>query len=134
MNENTERKCAYCGSTDASVAQHSGIDECRKCWNWRKLDGPAAKHWFKASTMCLSNVDAYDSMTFMPQRVGLTPTEFNQALDAAEMIHKATKQMLMEHGFEESTLKGVLRDAYSGMTAVTYYGRDDEGNRKEQES
>lgn len=39
-------KCATCGNPADKYS--SGTPECWKCWNWRKLDRPAAYYWVKA--------------------------------------------------------------------------------------
>jgi recombinational DNA repair protein (RecF pathway) len=62
----TARRCQRCGITDQSVTTHSNVDECSRCWNYRKLDLPAAEHWAKVAREFLSNVDVYDIMTFLP--------------------------------------------------------------------
>jgi hypothetical protein len=59
-------KCAYCGAENDTVATHSNVEECSLCWNYRKLDRPAAAHWAKVAREFLSNVDAHDMMTFLP--------------------------------------------------------------------
>jgi hypothetical protein len=130
------RTCAYCGKTgdESVVGYHSGSYECGSCWNWRKLDGPAARHWFKAAAMFASNVDMHDLATFMPERAGVTADEFRAAMEVANKIYTATCKMLVEHGVSEVSLDGVIRDTYQGMTSVQYGGRDDDGNRKQPES
>lgn len=135
MSEETIHSCQYCGARNKSVSMHSGIYECNKCWNWRKLDAPAARHWFKASAMFASNVDFYDRQTFMPERCGVTPEEFSAAIEVAHKIYNATRAMLVERYTDnEAALDGVVRDTYRGMTEVQYLGRDESGNRKNQES
>lgn len=127
MSENaTEFKtCAYCGAKNGSVAQHSGVDECHECWTWRKLDGPAAKHWFKAASMFLSNIDMYDAQTFIPKRCEVDLDAMSAAIKTAEKVKDACKEMLIQHGATERQLDGVLRDTYQTMCAVSYYGRDE---------
>lgn len=44
-----EHQCASCGTFYAHpVAYHSGTRECGSCWEWRKLEGPAARYWDSA--------------------------------------------------------------------------------------
>ena len=38
--------CAYCRKNQGVT--HSGVFECSVCWNWRKLNGPAARYWVPA--------------------------------------------------------------------------------------
>ena len=38
-----DAKCATCGNPADKIS--SGSPECWDCWNWRKLDGPAARYW-----------------------------------------------------------------------------------------
>lgn len=40
------KKCATCGGQAEKYS--SGILECWSCWNWRKLNGPAATYWIEA--------------------------------------------------------------------------------------
>jgi hypothetical protein len=59
-------KCAYCGTENDTVATHSNVEECSLCWNYRKLDRPAALHWAQVAREFLSNVDTHDMMTYLP--------------------------------------------------------------------
>jgi hypothetical protein len=73
-----ERSCDYCGKTESEVGEvsyHSGSKECWPCWNWRKLDGPAASHWAPVFHLFYSNVDFHDLTKFFPQTLGLTQDE-----------------------------------------------------------
>jgi hypothetical protein len=40
------KKCTSCGGPADKFS--SGELECWACWNWRKIDGPAARYWVKA--------------------------------------------------------------------------------------
>lgn len=42
------KPCGYCGTWQNEPRVHSGYVECGKCWNWRKLNGPAARYWVAA--------------------------------------------------------------------------------------
>lgn len=88
--------CAYCGTTDASVGTHSGTLECRRCWDYRKLNRPAALHWAKVGASFLSNVDMHDWMTYLPKVCGLTQEE------ASTMLKGATKVELMSRYLVEN--------------------------------
>ena len=90
--------CAYCGGPSNKVS--SGVSNCWRCWNWRKLDGPAARHWLKVSGEFLSNVDPYDYMTFMPKRVGLEQDEFDDVIKAAHKIYDRCYDMMVERSEE----------------------------------
>lgn len=100
QEEYDNRRCAYCGmppSEELEVSTHSGVWECTRCWNWRKLDGPAARHWYKVSSEFLDNVDLHDIITFLPERVELDMVKCADAFDVVTKIRDATKQMLIEH-------------------------------------
>ena len=93
------RKCAYCGATPSDtvdVSTHSGVEECGACWNWRKLDGPAARHWNRVAKELVSNIDAHDLMTFFPKRIGLGADEFEAFFTMARQIIDKTDAMLDE--------------------------------------
>lgn len=38
--------CVYCEKNQGVI--HSGVFECGVCWDWRKLNGPAARYWVAA--------------------------------------------------------------------------------------
>lgn len=76
---------------------HSGVYECQKCWYWRKLDGPAARHWLKASTEFLSNVDTYDYITFFPNRVGMSQDDFAELISRVAEVMQKCEAMIKEH-------------------------------------
>jgi hypothetical protein len=49
MVTKNENQCGVCGTIYTSaVAYHSGVRECGRCWDWRKLYGPASRYWEKA--------------------------------------------------------------------------------------
>lgn len=89
----TEVKCAYCGAEDGSVEYHSGVQECRRCWNYRKLDEPAASHWAKVAKAFLSNVDMYDLTQYMPRVVGLEQSELTAVLTGARRIELVSRYL-----------------------------------------
>lgn len=45
--------CATCGGPADKIS--SGRLECWRCWDWRKLDGPAAAYWISAIENLFSN-------------------------------------------------------------------------------
>lgn len=75
--------CSRCGNLADKTS--SGMSECWPCWNWRKLDLPAAQHWAPAAEVFLSNVDMYDVMTYLPA-CGLTQEEMGVMLKAARKV------------------------------------------------
>jgi hypothetical protein len=86
------RTCGYCGRSEleegvGEVSYHSGSLECRGCWNWRKLDGPAARHWAPILKSMLSNVDYHDAMTFFPHTLGMPTEEFGKFIETLWKLH-----------------------------------------------
>lgn len=84
-----EPKCEYCGKPESEVGEvpyHSGSRECWPCWNWRKLDSPAASHWAPIFRSFFSNVDLHDAMTFFPKTLDLDKDERNELF---RLMHKA---------------------------------------------
>ena len=96
-------KCAYCG-TEGDYSYHSGVRECPSCWDYRKLDGPAARHWATMSEGFLSNVDFYDLMKYFP-KCGLSSDEAYVMLKAARKV-KLMSEYLVKHGPVERWDKG----------------------------
>lgn len=90
-----DEKCAYCGGDGART--HSGILECGRCWDYRKLDRPAALHWAKVGESFLSNVDMYDLMDYLPKVIGLDRDEMGSMLMAAWKV-KTVSRYLVENG------------------------------------
>ena len=86
-------KCAYCGARNETVATHSGILECKKCWDYRNLDGPAAEHWAKVAADFLSNVDLYDLMYYLP-KCELTKEESATMLSAAKKVRDYSQKLV----------------------------------------
>ena|SRR5947209_5441158 len=70
MSADTTEPCAYCGTTERARGIHSNVAECQRCWDWRKLDGPAARHWVRVGREWLSNIDIHDLSNFMPSLLG----------------------------------------------------------------
>lgn len=83
MSDSLHGKCSRCGERADRIA--SGMPECDPCWNWRKLDYPAASHWAKVAAEFLSNVDMYDYMTYLPA-CGLTREEATLMITAAAKV------------------------------------------------
>jgi hypothetical protein len=92
--------CAYCGARNESVSTHSGILECGKCWDYRKMDRPAALHWAKVGEEFLSNVDMYDWMYYF-DKCGLTRDEAVTMIGAAQKVRDHSKA-LVEKGPEHT--------------------------------
>jgi len=90
-------KCAYCGKTKAGVRMHSGIMECKDCWNWRKLDGPAAEHWERVAKEFLSNIDMYDFDQYLTKSCGINPSVLIATFDVAKQIMVNSAHMLALH-------------------------------------
>ncbi len=86
--------CATCGSPADKTS--SGLPECWPCWNWRKLDGPAARHWARVATEFLSNVDMYDVTKFLPA-CGLTEDEIGVMLATARKVRDHSKSEIQKH-------------------------------------
>lgn len=84
-------KCGYCARTFPFIVRHhSGVRECGDCWNWRKLDGPAARYWTKAIANLFSNDDGAgpDLIDYQQwERWGIRD-ELVDALNALETIRE----------------------------------------------
>lgn len=96
-------RCGYCGRQNESVRMHSGIYECQLCWDYRKLDRPAALHWAKVTSRdegFLSNVDMYDFMDYFP-KCGLTRDEAETMIVAAQKLERYSR-FAREHGPEHT--------------------------------
>lgn len=75
------RTCDHCGKDEMEVGEiscHSNSWECWPCWNWRKLDAPAAHHWAPIFRSFFSNVDMHDVTAFFPKTLGFTDEERNE--------------------------------------------------------
>jgi hypothetical protein len=124
------QKCAYCNTRDESVATHSGIMECRKCWNYRKLDGPAAAHWAKVTKDFFSSVDMHDLMTYLPEVIGLDRHRRNIMFDAVFLL-KIKSEYLKEHGPEhrwsDSTMDEYKADVSNVIESLNSYTITKEG-------
>ena len=86
----------FCGAETSGY--HSGRWECQECWDWRKLDGPAARHWSKVATEFLSNVDCYDLFTYFA-KCGISSDEAKTMLESALKLRNASVEMIAEHRF-----------------------------------
>jgi len=92
-HEGQYQRCGYCGRRNASVRTHSGIEECSQCWDYRKLDRPAALHWAKVTSReegFLSNVDMYDFMDYFP-KCGLSKEEAMTMIGAAQKLERYSR-------------------------------------------
>lgn len=88
--------CAH-GCGRPSERYSSGTPECWACWNRRKLDLPAARHWGKVSEEFLSNVDFYDFTKYLP-KCGLSKEEIEIMIVSARKVRDFSKKMV-EAGF-----------------------------------
>lgn len=77
----------------------SGTPECWPCWNRRKLDLPAARHWAEVGEAFLSNVDFYDLTKYLPA-CGLTQDEMVTMIESAKKVRDYSKA-LVEAGYGE---------------------------------
>lgn len=75
--------CWNCGNPADKYS--SGNPECWPCWNWRKMDFPAASHWAKVAEGFLSNIDLYDLSKFLPA-CGLSKEEIQATFDSVIRI------------------------------------------------
>ena len=82
--------CA-CGKPAEKVS--SGVPECWPCWNRRKLDLPAARHWARVAEQFLSNVDLYDLMTYLPA-CGLSPDDARVMLRSARAVLERSERVI----------------------------------------
>lgn len=87
--------CYGCGTPTSDV--HSGSYECNDCWYWRKMDGPAARHWAKVGETFLSNVDLHDLMTYLPACLG-SQEDAVTLLRLAQKLTGRSQAMLAQHG------------------------------------
>jgi hypothetical protein len=88
--------CHTCGIRPTSKIT-SGTPECHQCWDWRKLDGPAANHWAKVAALFMSNVDMHDVTTYLPKRCGIDKDELAITFKVADQIATRSREMLVEH-------------------------------------
>lgn len=90
-------KCQRCGAINDTVATHSGVNECGGCWQWRKLDLPAAEHWYKVATAFLSNVDLHDMQTYLPAALKSSDKvdiDYAQLLRGANAVKQYSKRVI----------------------------------------
>jgi len=95
--ERLDMKCQRCGIENETVATHSGIEECSGCWNYRKLDLPAAQHWHKVAGQYLSNVDLHDMMNYLPaalQSDDKVDIDYTQMLRAVQAVMVYSKRLI----------------------------------------
>lgn len=88
--------CAYCGTEGEDVETHSGVEECRDCWYWRKLNGPAARFWANHAGDVLANIDVWDTTRFFPA-AGLTREETHAMIEALAKLRDYSRAQLTEH-------------------------------------
>lgn len=96
MTNDEFKPCNYCG--EPTTGFHSGSWECRACWTWRKLDGPAARHWAKVSEEFLSNIDLHDLQTYFGL-CDITRDEANTMLLAARKLRDTSKRLIEAHSY-----------------------------------
>ena len=102
------RRCSYCGHVDDgrnTVSTHSGREECHGCWNHRKLDRPAAAHWAKVAREFLSNVDAYDVLTYLPKALegGDRVTDYAAMLRSVQAVAEHSERVLRDGPYHQWT-------------------------------
>jgi hypothetical protein len=98
----THGNCYRCSTL--TTGYHSGSYECGSCWNYRKLDRPAALHWHKTLLPLFSNIDFYDQTEYFPAAAA----KGNDMLTEAIHICLYSK-LLLEHG-PEKLWSDALRD------------------------
>jgi hypothetical protein len=96
-------KCAYCG-TEGSHRIHSGVYECQDCWDWRKLNSPAARYWYILSRMVSSSVDTYDLLDFFPKELGLSKDDIAAFNRIISTMAAKTGEMATAHHVDERWL------------------------------
>ena len=84
-------RCGNCGTLTDGF--HSGDYECGPCWDWRKLDGPAASYWSRVTHEFLKQVDMHDVMTYLPTAVG-SKREAYAMLDAVQHLLQYSEAQL----------------------------------------
>lgn len=87
--------CSYCGNPGART--HSGRLECGRCWNWRKLESPAARYWSKAITRLFSDGEGSSGPDYndymMWERWGMRDSVV-KALYTLSALEQAYEEML----------------------------------------
>jgi hypothetical protein len=90
----TAHSC-YCGAP--TNRRHSGVWECQACWDWRKLNGPAARYWVeRINSLFEQGPDMYDYLHFFP-KAGVTADEANQAFEVLFKILDYSKAQVEAH-------------------------------------
>ena len=87
--------CGYCGVRPTTKIA-SSMPECNYCWDWRKLDGPAARHWSEVTAKFLSNVDMYDFLNYFPA-AGLDKQEVVHMFQTAKKLLDYSQEQIEEH-------------------------------------
>lgn len=94
MFTTTETTC-YCGKPADKYS--SGRSECWDCWNWRKLDGPAARYWVeKINSLFELGPDMYDLMNYFPA-AGLSKEEVKAGISMLDKLLEYSKQQIEAH-------------------------------------
>lgn len=96
MTTNQERPTSTCYCGAQTTGYHSGQFECDRCWTWRKLDEPAARHWAKVGAEFLSNIDMWDATHFFPA-AGLDQDMAVAMIDAAKRLTQYSLGMIIIH-------------------------------------
>jgi len=94
----TVSRCQRCHVDDDTVATHSNVDECSRCWTYRKLDLPAAEHWARVAREFLSNVDLHDLTSFLPEALDRSDvlTDHATMLRAVRAVAEYSERLLKE--------------------------------------
>lgn len=83
-------RCNYCGLNWG--ATHSGSYECTACWDYRKLDRPAASHWRRVLLPVFSNIDMNDIIHFFPD----SGTTADSLAEVRKVLIRSL--LLLQHG------------------------------------
>lgn len=99
-------KCSYCGTMGASI--HNGVGECQSCWNWRKLEGPAARYWTRSIEALFANnygsgPDFNDWRTWREWGID---EEVKQAILTFDALRVRYVEMMRERGVWDENVYG----------------------------
>lgn len=117
----TKARCSHCGlvTSEDRLKFRRGMYECWPCWNFIKLDGPAARHWAPVIRDLLSNIDMYDQTQFLPA-AGLSNAEIGAFFKTAERIILHSANLLEQHNEPIPAISPCLRE-YNEATGKAEY-------------
>lgn len=88
------------GHTEPHQAERywNGAPVCWPCWNWNKLDRPAAKHWADTLGEALAKLDMHDISTYLPAALDdpEDPVDVTQFIGLLERVQKYAQAQLDE--------------------------------------